>query len=513
MNNRKRKALAAKQKRSPPLPVSVGVSNVSKLDLTPAEKRLNAIASMFARIQQAQPVVEYRLRNYTEDDLERYLSDIVRYQSQLIDINNYAYMVLGLFRDLVDFYVKPILYRWTVTTQIKDEFDQFAQDPVEFQKDYAAYAAKINQLNLGRELHRMLIRMFLEDAVFGFWVEEPGSSAVFYLPGHWCVLRKTVNGNWTYLLNTPRIGERDIETLPPELAAIVRRYKPKGGEEALALIPYEKQVCFKYNDHTNVIFPPFTHVLLLIIDLIKAKQLAMSQKENDVVNLIQMLIPSSDKEDDHLLFTDPIIEKFAMGIQNLLAENNAILPTPMDLKVLDVHRRGDVNMDIVTDAMNAYHNETGIPRFGGSNTAAEMKRALEYAASKVYVILDQMSSSINLKMKHDGFVYDNYEFVFKMLHMTRFNEKEVQENMLKHAQAGAVNKIEMEAARGNNPSMLIGQSYTENVIFRNMFDNLLVLPSSHTTSGGRPELDEGDLTESGEQSRADEANLPENREG
>ena len=488
-------------------------SGKQKLELTEFQKRINALSALFARIQQAQPVVQTRIRNYSDEDLERYLSDIVMYQSQLIDINNYAYMVLGLFRELIDFYVKPILYRWTVVTQIKHGFDPQTQDSAQFNEDYTSYATKLNQLNLGRELHRILLRMFLEDAVFGYWVEEAESSTIFYLPSAWCLLRKTTNGNWTYLLNTPRIGERDIEILPPELAAIVRAHKPRGGEDALALIPYEKQVCFKYNDHTNVIFPPFTHVLILIIDLLKAKRIAVSQMENDVVNLIQMLIPSDDKEDDHLRFTEPIIEKFAMGIQELLSHNNSILPTPMELKVLDVHRNNNVDLNIVSDALEAYHHETGIPRFGGSNTAAEMKRALEYAASKVYVVLDQISSCINLKMKCDGFVYDHYEFVYRILHMTRFNESEVQEDMLKHAQAGAINKIELEAARGNNPSMLLGQAYTENVVYRDMFERLLVPPSSHTTAGGgRPEGDEDSLSESGAQSRADGVNDPANRD-
>ena len=484
----------------------------SKLELSELQQRMNAFSALFTRIQQAQAVFEYRIKNYTEEDLDRYLSDIVRYQSQLIDINNHAYMVIGLFRDLIDFYTKPILYRWTVNTQIKYGFDQQTQDPKVFRQDYTAYSTKLNQLNLERELHRILLRMFLEDAVFGYWVEEDESSTIFYLPSHWCILRKTTNGNWTYLLNTPRISERDINMLPPELAALVRRYKILGGEAALALVPFEKQVCFKYNDHTNTIFPPFTHILLLIMDLMKAKKLALAQMENDIVNLIQMLIPSSDKEDDHLRFTDPIIEKFAMGIQDLLSENNSILPTPMELKVLDVHKDKPVDMHIVKNSLDSFHNEAGIPRFGGSNTAAEMKRALEFAASKVYVILDQISSAINLKMKCDGFIYDHYEFVYKILHMTRFNEIEVLENMLKHAQAGAINKIELEAARGNNPSILLGQSYTENIIYRNIFDNLSVLPSSHTqSSGGRPTSEDDSLSEAGRQTREDDTNNPESR--
>jgi hypothetical protein len=142
-----------------------------------------------------------------------------------------------------------------------------------------------------------------------------------------------------------------------------------------------------------------------------------------------------------------------------------------------------------------------------------MKRALEFAASKIFLVLDQISSSVNLKMKFDGFLYDNYEFVYEILHMTQFNKSEFIDDLLKQSQAGAINKIKLEAARGNDPCIFIGQYYTENVVYRNMFENLLVPPSSHTqTTGGRPQEADGQLSAAGEQSRNANANDPANRE-
>jgi hypothetical protein len=255
-------------------------------------------------------------------------------------------------------------------------------------------------------------------------------------------------------------------------------------------------------------------VLLLIVDLMKAKKISLTKNEQDAVNLIQMLIPVDEKDDDHLRFTDPIIEKYAIGLQELLAENNSILPTPMELSVLETNKNQTTDRNIVKNAMEAYNGETGLPKFGGTNTAAEMKRSLENAASKVFIILDQIAASVNLKMKYDGFIYDNYEFVYKILHMNQFNRIEVVDDMQKQSQSGAVNKFALEAARGNDPCTLIGQHYTENVVFREMFDNLMVPPSSHTQSlGGRPQKDETKLTDSGIQTRDDDTNAKENRDG
>jgi hypothetical protein len=475
---------------------------------------------MFKKIEQVNTVVEYKIKNYTEEDLNNFTTDILRYTSQLIDLNNYAYTTLGLFRELIDFYIKPLLYRWTINTRATNYGLQTSKNNKKFEQDFIDYTAKINQLNLGRELYRLLLKMFLEDAVFGYWLEDKANSTIFYLPSAWCVLKETVNGNWTYRINAPRISQRDIDKLPKEIASLVAKYKTKSGDEALAPVPYEKVVCFKYNDHTNVIFPPFTYVLLLILDLTKAKKISLTKNEQDATNLIQMLIPVDEKDDDHLKFTDPIIAKYAIGLQELLATNNAILPTPMELSVLDINKHQTTDTNIVQNAMDSYNDETGLPKFGGTNTAAEMKRSLENAAAKVFIILDQISSAVNLKMKYDGFIYDNYEFVYEILHMNQFNRFEVIDDLLKQSQAGAINKFALEAARGKDPCALIGQHYTENVVFRTMLDDLIVPPSSHTqatttisTEGGRPAVDETDLTDAGTQTRDDDENAKENRNG
>lgn len=479
------------------------------------DKLRSDLRSMFARLYAAQPVIDYRIRNFTEEDLERFTSDFVRYRALLIDLNNYAYKVFGMYRNMIDLHIDPILYRWSVKTQVNlDTFNPEEQDPLEMQHNLMGFSAKIKQLNLERELKRLLLTMFLEDAVFGYWVEDEHSSTIFYLPSNWCTIKKKTNGNWTYKINVTRISERDIdEILPPELGVRVRHYKQQGVQTME--VPYEKQVCYKFNDHFNAIFPPFTHVLLLIVDLMKAKQLAEMQNEQDVLNLISMKIPIDDKQDDHLRLTNETVEDYSRGLQDLLPENCTILPTPMDLDVLNTGRnQARLDDNIINDAREAYYNETGLPSFGGSNTATEMQAALNFIASKVYRLMDQIANGINLKMKLDGYIYDGYEFVYRMYHMTIFNEDKVLERMRKLSLQGEVNKFELAGAQGVNPAMLVGQYYVENVVYKKMFENLIVPPSSHTqpsgdSEGGAPLKDIDDLSPEGQATRDNDGNIRE----
>ena len=477
------------------------------------------ILSIFKKLKEFDPFIDYRIRNYTMDDLDRFLSNPIQYYTQLADICQHFYIVGGFFRELIQYYVDPTLCRWTVNTRVTHpnftkQKSKTTMQSDRLEKDFITFASRAHSLNLQREFKRILLRVHLEDIYFGYWLEEGNNVSLFSLPTGWCVLSGKANGNWTFKLNTSRIGDRDIQKLPKEIASLVRRYKGKTGDEALAPVEFNKGFCIKYSDHIPQIIPPFIYVVQLVIDLIKEKQLGLLRSENDVTNLISMEIPHNDKEHDDILFSDPIIKQYAEGLTDLLGDGNALLPSPMKLGVLPTTKSTAIDKNSVKNAIDNFGEETNMPSFGGANSGAELKRAIEFASAKVFSLLDQISSVINLKMKYDGYGSGNgYEFQYELLHMTSFNEEEVIERLLKQAQAGAINKFTLEAARGNDPMAVLGQHYLENVLYRDMWESAVLPLSSHTRSsdGGRPRLDDDDLTGAGEQTRTDDTNNPANR--
>ena len=475
-----------------------------------------AFSRMFKKMEIGYKFAEQRINNYTEEDLLRFMESPITFQSQLVSINNFMYLTSVVFRELIDFYVKPTLYRWTIDTHaINNNFDKVKIDRI--RKDFLGFIGKINQLNLNRELHRLLTIMFIEDVVFGYWIEEGDTSTIYYLPSSWCTIKTKAVGNWNFVIKTKSVPQKDLEVMPKELQSLIKKYRDKSGDAALAPVPFEKSVCYKYNDHLSYVYPPFTSVIPLILDLMKAKQISLAKDEMEAINLIQMLIPIDDKDDDHLRLTNTIVEQFAVGAQDLVPENNAIIPTPMPLTVLDTDKGMSSEKNTIKNAITAFNEETGMPSFGSANNAAEMKRALENASAKVFVILNQISDAINLKMRIDGFNYNSYEFEYKILHMNVFNETDTQDRLLKQAQSGAISKFEIEATRGKSPVAVVGQHYLENVVFRAMFDDLTVPPTSHTQSGlddevGRSAKDVTELSPAGENTQNTGANDPANRD-
>jgi hypothetical protein len=494
--------------------LSVGTQAAKPISTPFTNEQIHNIRTIFAKLVGVNAYADIRIRNFTLDDLERFLDDPIRYVSQLADICHHFYTIEGFFQSLIDFYVQPILYRFTVDTKaVGAGFQKItkaknAKD--KFEKNFLAFASRANQLNLGRELKRILLRMHLEDVYYGYWVEDEKSSTIIEFPSSWCKLSGKANGNWTFELLSSRISERDLDSiLPKKLASTVRKHKKKNENTP---IPFEDGLCFKYLDHTPFIIPPFVFALRLIVDIIKMKRLGLIQQETDTKTLISMLIPTGDDLDD-IKFTNPYIKDYAEGITDVLGDGSVLLPSPMKLEVLPTAKSTAAERNSLKTGISTFGSESGKPDFSRSETASALKRAIENAQSKPFTLLDQISNVITLKLCIDGYSPEvGYGFVYRILHMNQFNVAEVQADILKQAQFGAVNKFELEAARGKNPAVLIGSHYAENVVFRNMFDSFTVLQSSHTQSGnnegGAPKKDEDDLTDTGAQTRETDQNDP-----
>ena len=119
-------------------------------------------------------------------------------------------------------------------------------------------------------------------------------------------------------------------------------------------------------------------------------------------------------------------------------------------------------------------------------------------------------------MKLRGFIYRNYQFVYKLLDITIFNEQDVIDSELKLAQASVPNKQRLCAATGMSPGSMLGNIIVEQDVFKDIFDKMQPLKSSYTQSGdsedvGRPQKDDSEISEVTENTRANDENDKDNR--
>ena len=109
------------------------------------------------------------------------------------------------------------------------------------------------------------------------------------------------------------------------------------------------------------------------------------------------------------------------------------------------------------------------------------------------------------------------QFVYKILDLTVFNRDNLRSAELQMAQNGLPNKSRLCAINGLSPAVMIGNSIVENQVLGDLFDSWQPMKTSYTQSadssdeGGRPEMDEGDLSASGEVTKENNTNDPDNR--
>ena len=119
-------------------------------------------------------------------------------------------------------------------------------------------------------------------------------------------------------------------------------------------------------------------------------------------------------------------------------------------------------------------------------------------------------------MKLRGYIYNDYQFVYRILDTTTFDIDDFVDRRLKLAQASFPIKEEVLSAIGVNTAKMLGNSFKEQVFKEDIFDKWEVLKTSYTTAsdgseGGRPQKADGDLTPSGEQTKENDTNNPDNR--
>ena len=108
------------------------------------------------------------------------------------------------------------------------------------------------------------------------------------------------------------------------------------------------------------------------------------------------------------------------------------------------------------------------------------------------------------------------QFVYKILDLTVFNRDDLRSAELQMAQNGLPNKSRLCAINGLSPAVMIGNSIIENQVLGDLFDSWQPMKTSYTQSpsddkGGRPEMDDGEISEVTQTGRDNESNDPDNR--
>lgn len=454
-----------------------------------------------------------------------------KYGKKILSLSDYIYLKSGYYKRLIDYFVNQSMVNYTVDTKVLKP-QMLLNTQKNLKDDYIKFSAQCEKYNLGNEIQNIIKRLYKNDVCYAFVTETPYDISYYYLDPKICGISSLVNGNvYEFYINAGLMSERDFDNFPVELQEIIyneikkqneirKQSKDKSNiklhQLGKVVIPWTNSLCVKYNNDILFPYPPFFMMILDILLIDEYKELAKAQSINDAYKILTMKIPTVDGE---IKMDDPSIATFTSIVLDTVQNNIGVITSPFDMKTEEFSSSNSDDRDTVSDAISWAFKNVGVSEalMSGASSGSELKLSITNDSGDVFRIYRMIENWVCLQMKLHGYIYSNYEFIYKILNMTIFNSNEVRATELQMAQNGLPNKLRLCAANGLSPTVMLGNSIVENNIFEDIFGNWSVLQTSYTqtsnsdSESGRPALDDGDLSASGEVTRENDTNDKDNR--
>lgn len=473
----------------------------------------------------------FKICGYTRKTIQRMAEHPEKYGKKILDLSDFIYLKSGYYKRLIDYFVNQSMVNYTVDTKVLKP-QMLSNNQKNLKDDYIKFSAQCEKYNLSNEIQNIMRRLYKNDVCYAFVTETSYDISYYYLDPKICGISSLVNGNvYEFYINAGLMSKRDFDSFPIELQEIIHnelkrqdeirkqsKDKPdiKLHQLGKVVIPWTNSLCVKYNNDTLFPYPPFFMMILDILLIDEYKELAKAQSINDAYKILTMKIPTVDGE---VKMDDPIIATFTSIVLDTIQNNIGVVTSPFDMKTEEFSSSNSDDRDTVSDAISWAFKNVGVSEalMSGASSGSELKLSITNDSGDIFRLYRMIENWVCLQMKLRGYIYPNYDFVYKILNMTIFNADDVKSMELQMAQNGLPNKARLCAANGLSPAVMFGNSIVENNIFGDIFDSWQPMKTSYTASAddsdsaGRPTVDDGDLSSSGEVSRNNDSNNKDNR--
>lgn len=454
---------------------------------------------------------ENQILGFRRCDIIRMIEHPERNCKKIIALSEYMYIKSGYYKRLIDYFVNQTMINYTVDSRI-NSLDAYKKPDI-MKKNFVKFCHQADKFNLKNIGHEIFKRLYKDDVCFAFIEEDDVACKYLFLDPMLCEISQIVDGKvYGFYIKARKISKAKLETFPETLQELINADVNGDGK---IMVPISNSLCLKYNSDFAFPYPPFLMMIADILLIDDYKDLAKTQSVNDAYKLLTMKIPTKDGE---ITLDQGLIAVFVKEVLSVVQNNLGVITTPFDTETEEFSSSNSDNRDNVSNAISWAFKDVGVSEalMSGATSGSELKLSITNDSGDVFRLYRQIENWVALQMTLRKFVYGGkYEFVYKILNMTTFNESEVRDQILKEAQNGSPNKFEWEAAKGRSPCTVMGNTFVENVLFADMFGGWMPLQTSYTQSGesesGRPEMDDTEISERGEATRESDGNDKDNR--
>lgn len=444
---------------------------------------------------------------YTKENITSWLKSPETSQKQLRNACNFLYVSSSHFRRLVNYFSKMALLSYIIVPYGNGDIKNKKMYKLAFNN----VAETLNRMNLQHEFQKVLTCVFIQDVYFGYCYESTDSFFIRQLPTDFCVLSSLEDGiyNAAFDLNFFSSREDQLENYGEEFVQKYWAYKGKDGKKGDIQLRWQeldstKTIVIKLNEEISYPSPPFSGVLESLYTLEDYKALFLAKTELENTRLLSFLLPT-DKDTHEIQMDDVTRQKFYNEIGEQLPTRVGYIISPFSVTE-HTFSNTNIGIDTISVAEDEFFNSAGVSQMLFNNdkaSSATIKDSITSDFDIVCGVLRQLERWVTRKIKN---LDSKYKFKCSILNVSNYNKKDVFDMLKEAATYGTPVKSAMAAVCGYNPSDLIHMGVLENEILElrgSTFSQPLLSSNTLNSSdpnneGGRPQKDDGSLTDAGQ---------------
>lgn len=447
---------------------------------------------------------------YSKEDIVKFLSNPYQNAKSLRKAVEYIYVASMHFRRLIDYFVGLSDLAYIVSPYKIDP--KRANDRM-MSINYRRVLDTLTSMSIKTQFPKILKVCLKDDVFFGtLWITKDVIT-VQQLPSDYCEI-SSIEGNvfnvqfdFSYFNMYPQY----LDYYPEEFKMRYEKYKKKiegfpRWQELSCPNTFAIKCNFEIPDYP---IPPFAGLLREVYDLEDYRNLKLAKTELENYALLSMKLPMDD-EGNWQIDYDKAYEFWSNLSQVTPPEVGTVL-TPMDINKIDFEKSGAKDTDSIAEAENALFGAAGVSSLLFNNPKASANALLlsiKVDQALTYGIVKSIEDMVNRFIQYQSYG-KNFKVTF--LNTSDFNRKEMSETYLKACQYGMPFISAYCATVGLGQAEMDAMSYLETDILelQKMFKPLIAssqmssdeIAEGTTEEGGRPPLEDDELTDSGAQSR------------
>ena len=497
-------------------------TQIKKEELQFSEK-LENLKQYFAAVENALQLVDLTSSAtktwtvFNKDSLRTYLQNPYSANSQtnLRNLAKFLYTlsfplrrIINYFASLPDFSAYKVNLDFSLIEDLDEE---------KMLQDYEEACKFVRKMNLEINMFKLLVLAWREGIVYFYpYVDDDGTTLLMPLDSQYCKVSSVGYNNLLHVAYDFSYFQGSnsfyLDIWDKEFKSKYTKYQK---DTSLRWQELDNARAFKIDiADVDLVLPPFAALFEGLIDLVDLQSLMAVKDSLDIYKLLVMKIPmlNSNSPDDLALSLTLAQKFYNRALETLPEEVGLVLSPGMDVDSVSFDKNATSDTNAIADSYQNLMEQTGISQIFDSS------RLTGSTSVTMSMLSDALMATKGIRQQVEAFVnelilrqYPNSLAYIKFIDVVTYDKKDRISLVEKAASLGLPVKQEYMSLLGYDPLESIASDWLETKLGLASTRFIHPLVSSHTQSagsetGGAPTKDDGDLSDSGSDTKDKEKN-------